>query len=114
MADHFRTFPYEPIKRKDENYFDTWQEARDAGFDDNQIWSVVETEGTWTFGPPHHRINLMGYVATNERHDGETYYHEEPEPVEIICTSCGDKTDTVSSPDEERCPDCYDREESAD
>lgn len=30
------------------------------------------------------------------------------EASEIICTTCGDKTDTEKSPDGERCPDCHD------
>tara|TARA_B100000749_G_scaffold279027_1_gene270913 strand:+ start:1143 stop:1436 length:294 start_codon:yes stop_codon:yes gene_type:complete len=84
MTDHYCQFPYEEVRRPDEDYFQTWQEAKDAGYDDDQIWSVVLSEGddseTWTYGPPHHYINLIGYIATDERHDGETYYHEE-EPI---------------------------------
>ncbi len=77
MAEHFEDFPFEEIRRADGNYFDSWHEAREAGYPDNQIWSVAENENTWTFGPPHHWVNVIGYTATTETHDGETYYHEE-------------------------------------
>lgn len=79
MADHFCDFPYEEIRKPSGDYFNSWQEAKDAGFDDDQIWSLVESEGTYTYGPPHHYVNHVGHIATHERHDGETYYHEEPD-----------------------------------
>jgi hypothetical protein len=74
-------FPYEEIRRPDGNYFRNWQEAKDAGFDDDQIWSVVSAEGDdgseWIIiGPPHHFCNHIGHVATLERHDNNTYYEE--------------------------------------
>lgn len=77
MTDHFCEFPFDEIRQPSGDFFDTWQQVKDAGFDDDQIWSVVVAEDTWSFGPPHHWVNLMGYVATKERHDGETYYHED-------------------------------------
>lgn len=83
MADHFCDFPYDEIRAPSGDYFRNWQEAKDAGFDDDQIWSVVEAEGTYTYGPPHHYVNHIGHVATNERHDGDTYYHEEPDPDDL-------------------------------
>lgn len=82
MADHICDFPYEEIRKPSGDYFASWQEAKDAGYDDDQIWSVVECEGTYTYGPPHHYVNHVGHVATKERHDMETYYHEEPEEPE--------------------------------
>lgn len=77
MADHYCDFPFEQIRRADGDYFESWQEAQWNGFDDDQIWSVTECEDTWTYGPPHHYINHVGHIATKERHDGETYYHED-------------------------------------
>jgi hypothetical protein len=70
-------FPFQEIRRADENYFDSWQEAKDAGYDDDQIWSITEgDENSWSYGPPHHYINHIGHIATQERHDGQTYYIE--------------------------------------
>jgi hypothetical protein len=69
-------FPFEEIRRSDGDYFDTWTEAKSAGYLDNQIWSVVEEDGVWIYGPPHHYINRLGYIATKEQHDNNTYYEE--------------------------------------
>lgn len=79
MSDHFTEFPFDEIRDADGNYFATVDQAKAAGFDDDQIWSVVECEGSYTYGPSHHWVNLLGFVATHERHDGCTYYHEELE-----------------------------------
>ncbi len=68
-------FPFEEIRKPSGDYFDTIAEAQAAGFDLNQIWSVVCDE-QYTIGPPHHWINLLGYIATNETHDNNTYYEE--------------------------------------
>jgi len=81
-TEHNCAFPFEQIHRADGNYFHTIQEAKDAGFDEDQIWSLVvsdhdEDDGaTYTYGPSRHRVNLLCYVATRERHDDDTYYHE--------------------------------------
>lgn len=74
-------FPYEEIRQPDGNYFTDWQAAKNAGFNDNQIWSVTEAEGDdgseWIItGPPHHFVNHIGHIATLERHDNNTYYEE--------------------------------------
>ena len=69
-------FPYEEIGRESGDYFSSWQEAKDAGFDDDQIWSITECEGTFCYGAPHHYVNHIGHIATQERHDFETYYEE--------------------------------------
>ena len=99
-------FPYEEIRRPDGDYFQSWQEAKDAGWDDDQIWSVTSAEGDdgseWIItGPPHHYVNHIGHVATLERHDNNTYYEEcwrtedeeEDEPVEPPCPHCGREED---------------------
>jgi len=72
-------FPFEEIRRPDGNYFTSWEDARIDGHDDDQIWSVTETDGTYCYGPPHHYVNHIGHIATAERHDGDTYYEEPPE-----------------------------------
>ena len=58
------------------DYYRSWQEAKDAGWDDNQIWSVTGEDNTHLYGPPHHYVNHIGHIATEERHDGKTYYEE--------------------------------------
>ena len=56
-----------------------------AGFDLDQIWSVVHGEDdSYLYGPSHdsdvisscNYVLLLGYVATTDRHDGDTYYIE--------------------------------------
>ena len=70
-------FPYEEIKNSEGNMFFSWRDASIAGYPDNQIWSVVEDDNdTITYGPPHHYVNVLGYIATAETHDGQTYYEE--------------------------------------
>ena len=75
---HYNTeFPYEEIYQPDGNLFCSVQQAIDAGFNLNQIWSVTIGDHTMCFGPSHHWVNLLGYLATKETHDGETYYEED-------------------------------------
>lgn len=79
--DIFGQFPYEEIRKPNGDYFDSWKEAKDAGYDDDQIWSITEGEGDdgsewYITGPPHHYVNHLGHIATKERHDHNTYYHE--------------------------------------
>ena len=73
-------FPYEEIDR-----FETLEEARAAGYDDDQIWSVIEGDycpdwliGIFTYGPCHHYANLMYYVCTKQRMGNRfTEYYED-------------------------------------
>lgn len=76
MTDHYEEFPFEEIRQPDGNYFLSWAQAKAAGYDDDQIWSITISDDAFTFGPPHHYINHIGHVATLERHDNDTYYHE--------------------------------------
>ena len=76
-------FPYEEIRAEHGDLFATIDAAKEAGFDDNQIWSVVDADSDdpavhsiWVYGPPRHYVNLLGYVCTRERHDDDTYYEE--------------------------------------
>lgn len=82
MADYFQDFPFEEIRREDGNYFNLVSDAIAAGHTLDHIWSVTESEGTVTYGPSRHYINRLGYIATAEAHDDDTYYHEEPEEDE--------------------------------
>lgn len=69
-------FPYEEIRKPCGNYFNSWAEAKAAGYENKQIWSVVEYEDVLTYGPPHHYVNVIGFIATREHHDDNTYYEE--------------------------------------
>lgn len=76
MADYYQDFPFEEIRKRNGDYFDTAEDAMAAGYAESQVWSVIESEGTYTYGPSYHYINRLGYIATKEHHDGNTYYHE--------------------------------------
>lgn len=81
---HETDFPFEEIRDDvvggNGDYFTSWQAASDAGFDDDQIWSITEGDnGSYCYGPPHHYINHIGHIATKERHDSHTYYIEASE-----------------------------------
>ena len=77
MRTHFKEFPYDEIRKQNGDYFDSWQDAKDHGYEDNQIWSVTVHDDTYCYGPPHHYVNHIGHIATKEIHDGKTYYEEE-------------------------------------
>lgn len=71
-------FPFQEIRQETGDLFPTLQEAKAAGYDEDQIWSVTEgDDDVWCYGPPQHYVNLLGFVCTKERHDGQTYYEEE-------------------------------------
>lgn len=75
---HDQDFPFDEV-RDDVigglgDYFKSIKDAQSAGFDLSQIWSVIETDGVYSYGPSHHFVNLLGYVCTKEKHDGATYY----------------------------------------
>ena len=77
MTLHTEDFPFEEIRKESGDYFDSAQEAMDAtGLGLDHIWSVVCEDDTYCYGPSHHYVNLIGFVATKEAHDGETYYEE--------------------------------------
>ena len=78
MSKHYETdFPFEEIRDEHGDYFRSIDQAMAAGFHPSQIWSVTECDNWYTYGPPGHIVNLIGYVATNEQHDGDTYYEEQ-------------------------------------
>lgn len=87
-------FPFEEIRTESGDYFASVADA--LAHPDckgiNNIWSVVESEGTYCFGPAHHWVNLIGYVVTKEGHDGETYYEEAPSMDRCeACDGCGEQ-----------------------
>ena len=41
-----------------------------------QQMHIEYIDATYNFGPSDHWVDLLGYVATNEKHDGNTYYEE--------------------------------------
>ena len=73
-------FPFDEIRKESGDYFDSIKEMKDLGFTENQMWSVVMSDHdngyVYTYGPRGHCVNLLGYVATQEKHDGDTYYEE--------------------------------------
>ena len=73
-------FPFEEIRKESGDFFSNIKEMEDLGFTEDQMWSVVCTDhdngSTYTYGPRDHIINLLGYVATKEKHDGDTFYEE--------------------------------------
>ena len=66
-------FPYDIIYRSD-----PYELAKQAGFNDENIWSVVEgdEDNVFTYGPPHHFVNVIYWVVTEEAHDHNTYFEE--------------------------------------
>ena len=86
-------FPFEEMRDESGDFFPCLAYAISAGFQGNQIWSVVESgedDHCYIYGPSHHRVNLIGYVATKETHDNNTYYVED----------WGDKVDEPTEQDE--------------
>lgn len=69
-------FPFEEIKNKDGDYFRTAKEVLEEGYAISQVWSVTESDDVIVYGPYHHYVNLLGFVATEEHHNGSTYYEE--------------------------------------
>ena len=77
MSVHHEDFPYEEIRADDGNYFDSADEAMNRlCCNEENIWSVAEEDGVFTYGPSHHRINVIGWIGTDEPHDGDTYFVE--------------------------------------
>lgn len=119
-------FPYEEIRNAQGDYFNSVQDALDAGFEMDQIWSITEGEMTldeynaqagegagltvedylsdskglsvaefaelyevepdkigeyaivdvFIYGGPEHFVNLIGYIATQERRSADEVYEE--------------------------------------
>lgn len=88
MTVHNQDFPFTEKRR-----FDSWGEAKKAGWKDSQIWSVTcgddedNEDGircsVFLYGPPHHYVNHLYHVVTDEHHDDDTYYEEYCEMEEL-------------------------------
>lgn len=76
MTYRISEFPFDEIRTESGDYFASLEEASAAGYPSDQVWSVTEENNEWCYGPPHHWINLVGYIATKEKHDHNTYYIE--------------------------------------
>lgn len=79
MKTYQEDFPFEEVRKESGDYFDNVQELLDLGYTKEQIWTVTEADGDdgaeyIIYGPSHHYVNLIGLIATKEKHDGETYY----------------------------------------
>ena len=80
MTYHEEDLPFEEIRRESGDYFDNLEQAiKETGKMACHVWSVTEGEDDnnnqwYCYGPPHHYVNLIGLVVTNERHDFDTYY----------------------------------------
>lgn len=74
----FSDFPFELIESSPgDSQFNTARDALDAGYDPSQIWSVAEGDEFYVYGPMHHFVNVLYWVVTHHRHDGNTYYFEQ-------------------------------------
>lgn len=86
-------FPFNELRMPDGNYYDNKSQLELAGFEESQMWSVVEAEADdgaelYVYGPVHHYINLIGYIGTAEKHDGNTYYVETiRNAAEVACAN---------------------------
>ena len=77
MPYYEQEFPFEEIKDYEGDYFLSIEHLLVKGYTPNQIWSVVEADdNVFIYGPMHHYVNLIGYIATKEYHNMNTYYCE--------------------------------------
>ena len=113
-------FPFAELRTPTGDYYESTTQMIRAGFENSQMWSVVTAEGDdgfeyYVYGPANHYVNKIGYIATAEHHDGDTYYEEigkeceheyefypaeyeslsgratvEQYPAQLICETCGD------------------------
>jgi len=87
----YAEFPFNELRTPTGDYYDNKTQLERAGFEESQMWSVVEGEGedgseVLCYGPVHHYVNLLGYIGTAEHHDGDTYYFETIKTAaEIAC-----------------------------
>lgn len=87
-----KSFPFDEIRDENGDYFRTVGQAKAAGFSERQIWSVTiddeldedtgQERTTFCFGPHHHYVNLLGYVASKEPRMSEDEYYYETATVE--------------------------------
>lgn len=96
-----QTFPFQELRMPTGDYYDNRTQMEHAGFIQAQMWSIVEADADdgaeyLVYGPVHHYVNILGYVATAEKHDGNTYYNEciktakEAAEQAAFCDACED------------------------
>ncbi len=102
MAEYEIEFPFQELKTPTGDYYDNRIEMERAGFVESQMWSVTDADDDdgseyLCYGPVHHYVNLIGYIATAEHHDGDTYYIECVKTAEEVakeaayyCEKCDD------------------------
>ena len=102
MAIYEQEFPFTELKTPTGDYYDNRIEMEHAGFVESQMWSVTDADDDdgseyLCYGPVHHYVNLIGYIATAEHHDGDTYYIECVKTAEEVakeaayfCEECDD------------------------
>jgi len=102
MAEYEIEFPFTELKTPTGDYYDNRIEMERAGFVESQMWSVTDADDDdgseyLCYGPVHHYVNLLGYIATAEHHDGDTYYIECVKTAEEVakeaayyCEKCDD------------------------
>ena len=102
MAEYEIEFPFTELKTPTGDYYDNRIEMERAGFVESQMWSVTDADDDdgseyLCYGPVHHYVNLIGYIATAEHHDGDTYYIECVKTAEEVakeaayfCEECDD------------------------
>ena len=102
MAIYEQEFPFTELKTPTGDYYDNRIEMERAGFVESQMWSVTDADDDdgseyLCYGPVHHYVNLIGYIATAEHHDGDTYYIECVKTAEEVakeaayfCEKCDD------------------------
>ena len=99
---HEKDFPFNELRMPDGDYYDNPTQMMHAGFEKSQMWSIVEADSDdgaeyLVYGPADHYVNLYGYIATAEHHDGDTYYNEcvktakrAAEEAAYYCEKCED------------------------
>jgi hypothetical protein len=99
---HESEFPFQELRMPTGDFYDNRTQMEHAGFIKAQMWSVVEAASDdnaeyLIYGPVDHYVNLLGYVATAEHHDEDTYYEEciktaqeAAEEAAYYCKSCDD------------------------
>ena len=102
MAEYEIEFPFTELKTPTGDYYDNKTQMERAGFVESQMWSVTDADDDdgseyLCYGPVHHYVNLIGYIATAEHHDGDTYYIECVKTAEEVakeaayfCEECDD------------------------
>ena len=73
-------FPYEEIKDADGNYFLHYEDVIDAGYCEEQVWTVISNDNAngiyFTYDSTRRIVNVIGYIATKEEAVPGEYYEE--------------------------------------